>query len=426
MQIQHLLEIQKIITGGRGLARLKNSMVAMVPHVLPGELVEVEETKRNRGYVEARALRIIRSSPDRRSPPCEQFGRCGGCHLQHATYAAQLAAKEGIVREMLARAGLEPARGMNPILAAPQTMHYRHKLRLHMGQNGGIGFHRARSNALVPVSCCLLACGPINDALARLAAMDLGDSFREIELTCSPVDQGVAAVFSLKKKRGQVAEQQLARIREQCGLVGLALRRGRAIESVGDWFKLRQDFSVSGQKYALTWDCRSFFQVNPTQNEQLVRLVLQLAGKVANCRVLDLYCGMGNFSIPLALAGAEVHGVEVNPHAIRAAVANAELAGLADRVRFTPMPVEKFIRTAMQTRPGLVLIDPPRQGLGRAAGRIAGLGAARIVYISCDPATLIRDLREMTAHGYSLARLRTVDMFPQTSHVESVALLEKN
>ena len=426
MQIQHLLEIQKIITGGMGLARLENGMVAMVPHVLPGELVEVEETKQHRGYVEASVLRIIRFSPDRRPPRCELFGRCGGCHLQHAVYAAQLAAKEGIVEEMLARAGLEPVRGMAPILTAPQTMRYRHKLRLHMGRNGQIGFHQAKSNTLVPVCRCLLACDPINDALARLAAMDLGDSFAELELLCSPVDQGVAAIFRLKKKRQQVAEKQLARIQEQSGLASIALRRGRAIEAVGDWFTLRQDFSVAEQEYALAWDCRSFFQVNPTQNEQLVRLVLQLTGEVSGKSVLDLYCGMGNFSIPLALAGAEVHGVEVNPHAIRAAADNAERAGLADRARFTSMPVEKFVCTAIKTGPEFVLIDPPRQGLGRAASRIAGLGAARIVYISCDPATLIRDLKIITERGYALTSLQPVDMFPQTSHIESVALLEKN
>jgi 23S rRNA (uracil1939-C5)-methyltransferase len=305
-------------------------------------------------------------------------------------------------------------------------MHYRYKLRLHCDRNGKIGFHRTRSNTLVPVSSCLLATGPLNDALARMAAMELGDCFRELELICSPADQGVAAVLSAEKSRRQVVEKQLARIREQGGLAGIALRRGRQIEPVGDWFRLRQEFFGGGKKYTLVWDCRSFFQVNPAQNEQLVRLVLDLAGNVDACRVLDLYCGMGNFSIPLALAGAEVHGVELNPHAIRAAGVNAERAGLAGRVLFTAMAVEKFVRTTLKTRPGLVLVDPPRQGLGRAAGRIAELGAERIVYISCDPATLIRDLQKMCAQGYSLVRLQPVDMFPQTSHIESVALLEKN
>jgi 23S rRNA (uracil1939-C5)-methyltransferase len=426
VQIQHLLEIQKIITGGMGLGRLKNSMVAMVPHVLPGELVEVEETKRHRGYIEARVRRILHPAPDRRPPPCELFGRCGGCQLQHAVYGAQLAAKEGIAREMLARAGLEPAKGLGPILASPETMHYRYKLRLHCGRNGKIGFHRKRSNTLVPVTSCQLATGPLNDALARLAAMKPGDCFRELELICSPADQGVAAVLSVGRSRRPVAEIELARIREQGGLAGLALRRGRQIEPVGDWFGLRQEFFRGGKRYTLSWDCRSFFQVNPAQNEQLVRLVLDFAGTVEDCRVLDLYCGMGNFSIPLALAGAEVHGVEVNPHAIRAAGANAERAGLADRVRFTAMAVEEFVHTTLKTRPGLVLVDPPRQGLGRAAGRIAELGAERIVYISCDPATLIRDLQKMCAQGYSLVRLQPVDMFPQTGHIESVAVLEKN
>jgi len=409
-----------------GLGRLDNSKVVMVDHVLPGELVLAEETRRHRGYVEARAVDIIRASADRCPPACPLSGQCGGCHLQHAVYSAQLAIKEGIVLEMAQRAGLVPDQGISPIAVSPQTLHYRYKLRLHVARDGRIGFHRAKSNTVVPLTSCLLASRPINEVIARCAAMRLEGAVSDIELFCSPADQGVSAVLGLRNRHDHPAPVLLDQIMDQTVLAGLALRRGRNIEPVGDWFPLRQAFFSGTRKYTLSWDCRSFFQVNPSQNERLVQLVLELAGEVSGRRILDLYCGMGNFAIPVALAGAEVHGVEVNPHAIRAAEANARQVGLADRVRFSTSSVQQYLHAAGKARPDLVLIDPPRQGLARLANAVACLGAERIIYISCDPATLFRDLRTMTGQGYTLASLQPVDMFPQTSHIETVALLEKN
>jgi len=426
VQIQHLLEIQKIITGGMGLARLDGGMVVMVPYVLPGEQVLVEETQRKRGYIQARPLDIVRPARERRRPPCPQYGHCGGCNLQHADYDAQLIVKQAMMEEMAYRAGLVPANGINIIKGSPQTEQYRYRLRLHIDRSGTIGFHQSKSNKVVPVSFCLLACQAINNTLAGLAKLDLGAFFAELELHCSPADHSVTAVLGMRKGSQQPPGDIIARIREQGALDGLALRRGRRLEPVGNWHILQQNFSLDGYGYFLQWDCRSFFQVNPLQNERLVRLVIEMAGEIHGKQVLDLYCGMGNFTIPLALAGAEVHGVEVNPHAIRAAGANAVRAGRAEQVQFTAMPVEKFVRASQRKKPDLILVDPPRQGLSGIADGVAGLGARRILYISCDPATLFRDLKIITHHGYGLLALQPVDMFPQTAHIETVALLEKN
>jgi len=410
-----------------GLARLDDGiMVVMVPHVLPGEQVLVEEVQQKRGYVRARLVDTVHPARERQQPPCPQYGRCGGCHLQHARYGAQLAIKQAIVEEMAARSGLVPAKGIQTILAAPQAKQYRYRLRLHIGRDGVIGFHQSKSNKMVPVSSCLLACQPINDTLARLAKLDLGAFFTDLELHCSPADHSVAAVLGMRKGSQQPPGDIIARIREQGALNGLALRRGRRIEPVGNWHILRQDFSLAGHAYFLQWDCRSFFQVNPLQNEQLVRLVLELAGEISGKKVLDLYCGMGNFTIPCALAGAEVHGMEVNPHAIQAAIANGERAACGGRVRFTATDVGEFVHSFAQKKPDLVLVDPPRQGLAGIAAGIAAIGAEQILYISCDPATLFRDLQIITGQGYGLVTLQPVDMFPQTAHIETVALLEKN
>ena len=426
MQIQHLLEIQKIITGGMGLARLENGMVVMVPHVLPGEQVQVEETQRNRGYILARPLAIVRPARERRPPACGLYGSCGGCHLQHASYGAQLTIKQAIIEEMAARSGLVQAGVIKNIMASPQTEQYRYRLRLHIDQTGAIGFHRSRSHVLVPVSSCLLACRAVNDTLARMTELDMGSFFSELELHSSPADLGMSAVLTVRKGKKHIPPALLAQIREQGALAGLALRRGRRIEPVGNWHMLQQDFSVAGHAYSLQWDCRSFFQVNPAQNEQLIRVILDLARELSGKSVLDLYCGMGNFAIPFALSGAEVHGVEVNPHAIRAAAANGDRAGISGRIRFTAMAVEKFVRARHKQKTDCIILDPPRQGLGRSADGVARIGAERIVYISCDPATLFRDLKIITRQGYVVASMQPVDMFPQTAHIETVALLEKN
>jgi len=409
-----------------GLARLANSKVVMVPHVLPSEQVLAGELKQHRSYVEAIPLEIVRPSPDRRLPPCALSGQCGGCHLQHAVYSSQLAIKEEIVREMLVRAGLEAAKGVRPVLASPAELHYRHKVRLHCGRDGQMGFHRAKTHELIPVSSCPLACHCLNDTLARLAAIDAGALFSEFELHCSPSDGTVSALLHLKKRGQQVDQDRLGQIRKQGGLAGIALCRGRRIEPVGNWHVLRQDFSLAGHAYSLQWDCRSFFQVNPRQNEQLVSLVLELAGEISGKKVLDLYCGMGNFTIPLVLAGAEAHGVEVNPHAIRAAAANGERAACGGQARFTATDVGKFVHSFDRAKPDLILVDPPRQGLTGIAAGVATIGAEQIIYISCDPATLFRDLKIIVEQGYDLVVVQPVDMFPQTAHIETVALLEKN
>ena len=430
MQTEHTLEIKKIIAGGNGLGHLDDGLVVMVPLVLAGELVRVAEIRRYSGYIMARLLRVLRPSPLRREPGCRYFGRCGGCNLQHIAPADQAEIKGEIVAEMVSRAGLSPVAGVAATLPSPQTEGYRHRVRLHLSRTGAIGFHRFGTNELVSISHCLLAAPAINRALKELIASGLAAKFgrhcRQLEFVCSPDDQAVSATLLLAGSR-KVPDALVGAALNLHSLSGLVVRRRKKIIFSGGNSRVCQKFVDVPLSYTLHWDSQCFFQVNPEQNRQLVQIVLEHAGDVTGQRVLDLFCGMGNFSIPLALAGARVTGVEWNRRAIAAARSNAASVGIG-AITFMAADVIKFIRRCIDTgsRYDIIFLDPPRQGIARAARLLPALAPRKIIYISCDPATLVRDLLILVQAGYRLTSLTPVDMFPHTHHIESVAVLEKN
>ncbi|MDR2550184.1 MAG: class I SAM-dependent RNA methyltransferase [Desulfobulbus sp.] len=420
--MEHTLTIKKVIAGGKGLGTLSDGMVAMVPATLPGETVTVRESKSHRGYLEAHLVRILEASPDRVEPPCPYYGRCGGCDLQHAAYPAQLELKRLILRESLARVRLEEP-PEHPALASPLAFGYRSRLRLHLDRSGRLGFHAHASNTVVPVDRCLLAAEPINRVLAALVEggwpARLAPEIAAIELIHSPADATVAMVLTPRpRQRPRQAPRLLDALRALADAVLLA--GGPAPVVFG------QDFAPGGLGYRLCWDHRCFFQVNSRQNAQLVATVLEFLPVPARTTVLDLYCGMGNFSIPLALAGLEVTGVEQNRASIHWARVNSRVAGL-DSTRFAADEVERYLHALIDAgaRFDTVLLDPPRQGAGKAAPLLPLVQPSNILSISCDPATLARDLAQIVAHGYQVTRLIPVDMFPQTHHIESLALLER-
>ena len=434
--MQNIVHIEKIITGGRGLARLADGMIVLVGHVLPGEKVAIRELRRHRGYIEAEATAILEPSPGRCEPPCPVYRQCGGCDLQHASIADQLAMKESMVRESLARADSTFSRiPQQPVIGAPHNFHYRHKIRLKLSRSGRLGFFRPRSNELVPITSCLLAVEGLNIALAELNDSALpgaiASSIREIELLHSPADGRIHALLYPDLRSGPIPERQTI---VQCGglsrldEIWLMDKNGPVALQAADQPLLRQDFpaSVMGIPYSLAWSPGCFFQVNADQNQQLVREVCRMAGTVRELKVLDLYCGTGNFSIPLGLLGARVTGLERSGESIRRARLNAAAQSLAG-TDFRATDVNTALRQLERRGAGfdLVLLDPPRQGVGRDILRLAALAPARIIYISCDPATLARDLALLATVDYRPVSLVPLDMFPQTHHVECMVLLEK-
>ncbi|HHB75430.1 MAG TPA: class I SAM-dependent RNA methyltransferase [Desulfobulbus sp.] len=430
MQTEHTLEIKKIIAGGNGLGYLGDGLVAMVPFVLAGELVRVAEIRRCSGYIMAELLRVLRPSPLRRQPRCRYFSRCGGCKLQHISSTGQRVVKEEIIDELVSRAHLSPGGEVAALLPSPQAEGYRHRVRFHLSRSGEIGFHRSGSNELVAVHHCLLAAPAVNRALEELIAsgllLEIGRYCRQVEFVCSPDDQLVSATLLLSGKRKLPGLTAAAVLNLQT-LTGLVVRRGKNRVYAGGSNSVRQTFAGGRSSYTLQWDSHCFFQVNPMQNRQLVRLVLGHAGNLTGQRILDLFCGMGNFSIPLALAGAAVTGVEWNRHAIDAARKNGRDAGVG-AITFIAADVTKYLQACIggENTYDLLLLDPPRQGLGRAARLLPALACEKIIYISCDPATPVRDVGFLVQEGYHLSSMTPVDMFPQTHHIECVAVLEKN
>jgi len=431
------IRIDKIITGGLGIGRRQDGMVVMTGRVLPGETVAVRGTRQHRGYLEAELVKVLKPSGDRVEPVCPRYFECGGCDLQHARETAQHRIKEDILAEAAGRARVACEEGvLQPLLASPLPLGYRHRIRLALSARGEIGFYQARSNRLVPIHECPVATAPINTALAELNRskyLRQAAAFtREIELLHSPADGRLIALLRLNNGKradpGLIREfaTSLAPIAQVLVQAGRRIRPGSPQQPDAI---LRQQFdrSVCGRPFSLSWSPGCFSQVNARQNSRLIGLVCRLSGCGRGQRILDLFCGMGNFSVPLGLGQAAVTGIEQNRESIARARANAAAAGLPD-CEFQDIDVAAGLRQCLGAGRHFdcVVLDPPRQGLGKSTSLLLDLAPGRIVSVSCDPATLMRDLSLLVAGGYRLLSLTPVDMFPQTHHIESVALLEKN
>lgn len=431
--MEHTLTIHKLIHGGKGLGTLADGIKVMVPGVLPGETVTVRETKVHRGHKEAELVRVEQAAPERVEPPCPYYGLCGGCNLQHASAEAQLQSKRQILEESLLRSRIEGAVDhCQPTLPSPLHLGYRHRIRLHLDAAGLLGFHQVTSNSVVPIRRCLLATEAINRVLEGLIEAGIPEQLRglisAIELFHSPADDRILLalhpVFGATKASLSPLPALLTSLADEVFLLPQRQEQGKRPEHD---IILRQQFSLSGHEYTLSWDPTCFFQVNAQQNPRLIDTALHELDISAPCTALDLFCGMGNFSIPLALRGMQLTGIEHNRRSLHWAGRNAVDAGLTT-CQFLIGDVEAQLRQLVKRRARFdcILLDPPRQGMGKAMSLLPVLQPRQIVSISCDPATQARDLSTLQAEGYQLRRITPVDMFPQTHHIESVALLERN
>jgi len=394
--------VEKLVYGGDGLARVEGRVV-LAPFVLPGERIRVETWREQPGLVRAQTLEVLEPAPERVTAPCPVFGRCGGCHYQHAPHEYQLAAKRAILADQLRRLGkMEPPETIAVAAAGPWG--YRNRAQLHIdGAQGAprIGYREAGSHSLCEVGHCPIASPKINDTIRALARMlrdsrwprfvrslEIFTDEEQVQLNMLDTDQPVAKRFF-----DWCAE-------EIAGLVEGALDyQGR--------------FRVSRH---------SFFQVNRFLLDRLVEVALEGAeGETA----LDLYAGVGLFSLALARGFKDVMAVESGSGAVRDLQFNAERAGLAN-LRAEQRTAEEYLQK-LESAPDFVLLDPPRAGLGKSVvRRLAELRPRQVTIVSCDPATLARDLAGLTAAGYRVEDMTLVDLFPQTFHLETVVRLERS
>ena len=398
------LHIDKFVYGGTGLARYGETAV-FVPFVVPGEEVEVEFSGKG-GVAHGVPVGWEQRSSERTEPPCPVFGQCGGCHYQHVAYARQCAFKREILRETLRRIGGLSWDGDIPVETA-DPWGYRNRSQVRIARSDGVartGFFASGSHRLVATEDCTVNSPALNRAHRVLGEMVRDRQFpkdlRQVEFFTNESELQV----NLPRRPGRLPKRFWSWCGERLGVsqpgVPLSVQCGE------------DRFRVSG---------RSFFQVNRYLAGRLAELATEEAGGQL---AWDLYCGVGLLTVPLARSFSGVTGVESGALATRDLQRNAARAGLS--VQAVQMDVLEFLKGCRRP-PDLVLADPPRQGLGNAVvEQIVRLAPPELRLVSCDPATLARDLKGLLAGGYQLERLILIDLFPQTFHIETLAVLQRS
>lgn len=420
------LHIEKSIYGGAGLARYDGKAI-FVPLTLPGESVEAELHQSKSSYAEAKLTQILTPSPHRTTPPCQHYGSCGGCHYQHASYDEQLRIKIAILRESLERAHIAEIPAIEPIAAAP--FGYRNRIRLHVQPSPfALGYLRGQSHTVLPIQECPIAAPALVSTaltLQRECAAHLSTWICEIELFLDPVTgrmllslftpPGTPAIARQLNHLWRVLQTLLPQID---GCAAFAMPQGKGFPTLAAQAGAGQlTYTAADEPYRVSPG--SFFQVNQFLIERMVAEVCnQHSGELA----WDLFAGVGLFARRLAHTFTQVVAVEAAPFSVTDLRTNLSGQRIASKTTL------QFLREATAqpapATPDYVVLDPPRAGLGNeAATLLANLRAPQVTYVSCDPATLSRDLATLLKSGYHLRKLTLLDMFPQTFHLETIAHL---
>jgi 23S rRNA (uracil1939-C5)-methyltransferase len=416
------LRIEKAIYGGDGLARVPEGKTVFVPGTLPGELVEVTIASDKRSFATSALDAVLEPSPERILPGCAYVPRCGGCQYQHASPAFQLQLKLDILKETLTRAHLPMPSEIGSVAGPPWG--YRNRIRLHV-KGDALAYRQRGSHNLLRVNHCPIAAPLLEQAIAAVERIAketaLASLCEEVEFfTNGEQDQLLVSLWAEKPRR--LRERSLEAFAERLQveipvLAGVGLW-AQQISSIMHWGQRSLTYTVSGVPYQVSLG--SFFQVN----RFLVPELLQLAiGNRSGRLAWDLYSGVGLFA--QALAYENVIAVESEGFSADDLKTNLE----KKQHRVSRSSTLDFLRSRVpdQEKPELILVDPPRAGLGKEiCAHLAGVAAAEIVYVSCDPATLARDLQSLLQSGYSVERMDQIDLFPQTFHMETVTLLKRN
>lgn len=433
------LTIEKLIYGGDGLSRGPagpdgKGKAIFTPFVLAGEVVEATVVEQKPGFLRTRVDQILQPSPERVEPPCPYFGKCGGCHYQHTGYERQLEIKRGILRETVQRlARVEPPEiGVHP----SQPLHYRNRTRLKLRTKPSfaLGYYRMNSHELLGVEQCPISSPLINRAIGAMWQLGreqlVSNAVLEIEFFANADDSRLLVELTLpdqywKRPSQPTLADFVAALRralpEVAGVSGFRqTRQGLVREKVpGDLRDIFGDnqltYQTGGRDYTVS--AGSFFQTNRHLADTLVELVT--GGRSGNC-ALDLYAGAGLFTLPLAQNFRQVEAVEAAPFSFGDLKHNVPANVTVHR----QLTADFLARYSGAGSLDLVVADPPRTGLGEAVTKqLAALQPKRLTYVSCDPATLARDLKALLAAGFRIENMDLFDLFPQTFHLESVTQL---
>jgi 23S rRNA (uracil1939-C5)-methyltransferase len=440
------LSIDSLAYGGNGVARL-NGFVVFVRRGLPGDTVRARVTKVKRSHAEAMALEVVEAGAARVDAPCQHYPECGGCRFQDLAYETQLDAKARQVDDALARIGKVAGFEVEPPVAARSLFHYRNKLEYSftsLGEGIGLGLHRGgRWDEVLNVDRCWLTTdlgNAIRNRVREWANEQRMEAFDQEAQTGylrhlvvrEGRNTGQALVVLVTAPGGLDEESFVATLRAfpEVKSVHWAVNDSPAEVTNLPTKLLSGDEAIEEQVLGLRFRVRpnAFMQTNTEMCEVLYGIAGEYAGLTGDETVYDLYCGTGTIGLSLARDALTVWGIDSSEESIACAVENAELNGLANAAFFAgdvTTDLEELHGRAGS--PDVVVVDPPRAGLaGKSLRRVASLEAPRLVYVSCNPTTLAGNAKELTGeHGYSLEKIRVVDMFPHTPHVETVALFTR-
>jgi 23S rRNA (uracil1939-C5)-methyltransferase len=426
------LEITDLSHDGRGVGR-RDGKAIFVAGALPGELVRVEQTGRNRHFDEGRTVEVLRASPDRVEPRCPHFGACAGCVLQHLSEPKQIAAKHGVLMDNLRRIGhVEPQRVLEPLTDAAWGYRRKGRFSVRFVEKKGkavVGFRETNPRFVADLTTCHTVLPEIGARIPELAALvDSLDGKRTLpQIEFIAGEQGVALVFRHLEPMGEADRGRLVEFAKASGFAVLLQPGG--IETVHALWpeQVALSFALPAWDLHLAFRPLDFIQVNAGLNDKMIARALELLDPRPGERVLDLFCGLGNFTLPLARQAGTVVGVEGDAGLVARARENAARNGLGN-VEFHAADLAKDLGGEPWMKAGFdkLLLDPPRAGAAEVLAQLPLKGIHRIVYVSCHPGSLARDAGFLVRErGYTLVAAGAMDMFPQTAHVESIALFEK-
>ena len=418
------LDIDRLSYGPYGVGRMEGKAI-MVPNSAPGDRLITRLIESKERYAIGEIVKIVTPSPLRQMPPCIYVGDCGGCTWQHIGYPEQLKAKQQSVADALRRIGKFADFDLRPIIASPHVEHYRRRIRLQVSAVKRLGFYSAASHHIVEIENCFIAAHPLNRVIAALRQWldQLATTIEHIEIVCGD-EPGQTVVVAAAHVPLSSSDEAL------CGTLadGTHSIDGVIVQS-NDWRKTWGHPSITIElqdDLVLKLDADTFTQVNAEANRLMLAELLNAGAFDKSDRVLELYAGAGNFTLPIARRVGEITAVEGSRSAVTSGKLNGQRNAI-ENIRWLCAPVPRAVAQLKKQRQQFskIVLDPPRSGAKGIETDLVALGAATIAYVSCNPTTLARDLAALSQHGYKLQFVQPIDFFPHTFHVESLAVLTR-